>query len=45
MSKNSFKEDKEGFNELLESYQAFKMGDSSIYLDEESFESIIEYLF
>jgi tetratricopeptide (TPR) repeat protein len=43
MSKNFFKEDKEGFNELLESYQAFKRGDSSVYIDEESFESIIEY--
>ena len=43
MSKNSFKEDKDGFSELLESYQAFKLGNISIYIDEEGFEDIIEY--
>ena len=43
MSNNSYKEDKEDFNELLNAYLSFKKGDYSVYIDEEGFESIIEY--
>lgn len=43
MKENPYREDREGFRELLKQYENFRTGRNHSFLDEESFEKIIDY--